>query len=212
MNSARLARLTVGSVILVMLATGVGCVSLQKAYPVKQEYVLDCSRSGPRRQALPESSLKVRRFRVAPTFESKGFVYQKTDLSYHSDFYNRFFSPPASLVTEEVRQWISDSGLFESVVDPGMGIIPTHSLEGVINALYGDFREPDAPKAVLEMQFFLVREATAARDITFNRKYRQTVALDDPSPTTLVSGWNKALQSILTGVETDLEVDLKKLR
>ncbi len=86
----------------------------------------------------------------------------------------------------------------------------THILEGNVIALYGDYSQKNSPKAVLEIQFFLIDNTSTSSEMIFQNNYRREVALNSSLPEALVKGWNEALQQILTDLEEDLrEVDLK---
>ena len=120
-----------------------GCLKLGKGYPEKRYYVLRApSRPGEARppDGGSEEILKVGRFRISPLYEGKEFVYQKEDLRYESDFYNVFFIPPASLITEEVRRWLGGSARFQHVMDPA-----SHA-EGALEPLRRLPRCEEAPR------------------------------------------------------------------
>jgi Protein of unknown function (DUF330). len=149
--------------------------------------------------------LGISRFKISPSFDGREFIYRTGDLGYESDFYNQFFRAPESLITEEVRKWLSQSGLFKYVVDSTSNVEPNYILEGNVNDLYGDFRTSNTPKAVLEIQFFLIDETSTNPEIIFQNNYRREVVLSVSSPEALVNGWNEALQQILTALEEDLK-------
>ncbi len=189
----------------------VGCLNLERSYPEKRYFILDVSRDENISSPDTGTVLKVRRFRISPQYEGKGFVYRLADLSYESDFYNEFFIPPASLLTEEIRQWMAGTGLFQHVVDPSSYLDPTYVLEGAVTALYGDYGVSTAPKAILEMQFFLLHETSISPEIIFQSQYRKEEPLKGNTPDALVKSWNKALNQILTEFETDLEEYMSKI-
>jgi len=190
----------------------VGCVNLERSYPEKRYFVLDASRDED--VTLPEtgSVLTVRRFRVSPKYEGKGLVYCLKELSYESDFYNEFFISPASMFTEEIRKRLAGSGLFKQVLDPSSLLDSTYVLEGAVTALYGDYRVSTAPKAILEMQFFLLQETDASPKIIFQSQYHKEEPLIGNTPDALVKSWNSALSQILTEFETDLKENLPKTK
>lgn len=181
-----------------------GCVSIERSYPEKHRFTLDVSGLGNDSRTNREIVLRVARFRVSPRYEGKSFVYRKGGLNYESDYYNEFLVSPASLVTEEVRQDLARSGLFQHVVDPGSQLDFTHSLEGTVSELYGDYRDAGAPKAALEMEFLLVGAASTHPDIVFQKKYRREVTIIKRSPEALVTGWNEALRQIMVDLRGDL--------
>jgi hypothetical protein len=78
-------------------------------------------------------------------------------------------------------------------------------LEGSVNALYGDFRNPKQPAAVLEIEFFLYNENTANPGIVTQKRYTKSVALNERSPEALVKGWDQALSEIVAALAADLK-------
>ncbi len=181
-----------------------GCSGLSKSYPERNDYHLSVSNKDQNLSPVSGTVLEIRRFQISASFAGSGFVYRKGYPSYESDFYNQFFRPPGLLITEEVRKWLSESGLFKYVVDSTSEVEFNYILEGNVNKLYGDFREHDTPKAVLGIQFFLIDEAPASPKIIFQNNYQREVAISSKSPGELVKGWNEALQQILTALDEDL--------
>ena len=188
-----------------------GCFNFNKNFPEKRFFVLSASRSERISLSPADAILRIRRFRVSPRFEGKGLVYRKGNSNYESDFYNEFFISPASMIAEEVDKWLKGSGLFQYVTSSSSPVEPTVELQGVISALYGDYRDTRAPKAVLEIQFFLVRNVSSRPVIVFQKTYHEESLLKGNSPETLVTGWNLALEHILTQFETNLkDLDLNE--
>jgi len=185
-----------------------GCMS--RKYVERRSYALEISRDQVASSSETEAVLRVRNFRVSPRYEGKRLVYRSEDGSYESDFYNEFLTSPDTMITEEVRQWLAGSGLFQQVVDFSGQIEPTHILEGTVTDLYGDFSEGSQPRAALQMEFFLIQEVSGRSRVVFQKRYRKEAALKTDSPEAVVQGWNQALTYILADFERDLrEIDLK---
>ncbi|RKY09162.1 MAG: hypothetical protein DRP66_02895 [Planctomycetota bacterium] len=179
-----------------------GCT--QNSRIVQDQYRLDVARVSNDRQTRGQGVLKVRRFVISSPFETHEFVYRKAESRYVSDFYNRFLSPPAGLITEEVRQWLSESGVFANVVGAFSGVDYDYMLEGDILAVYGDHRGETESNAVMEIEFMLIDEHLKKDIIIFNRKYRSVQPTDDKSASSLAEGLNACLVEILTNLEADL--------
>lgn len=190
--------------IFVLTASLGGCTTLGRSYPKKNSYILDVTRSGASSNSTQGTLLKVKRFRVASHYEGKEFVYSKGGLSFKSDFYNRFFTAPATMIAEEVREWIADAGFFETVLPRDSRLTATHVLEGNIDALYGDYSGKRSSQAVMEITFNLIRKSKSSRQSVFQKSYRKEFRLEQGSPTVLVEGWNGALEKILIAFEKDL--------
>ena len=177
-----------------------GCIS----YPQKHTFMLNADRETTARPVLTEKPLIVSRFRSAPQYESKGFVYRKGELDYESDYYNEFLALPGSMISEEVRKWLAKSGLFRFVSD-SQDIEESHyNLDGSVTALYGDYSQGMPPHAVLEIRFSLSQKSKDRSAIVFQRDYREQIPVKGNSPEQLVRGWNEALRKILTALEEDL--------
>ncbi len=191
----------------------IGCVNLEKSYPEKRYFILDASRDEDISSPDTGKALTVRRFRVSPKYEGKGLVYRLEELSYESDFYNEFFISPASMFTEEIRKRLAGAGLFKHVIDPSSLLDSTYILEGAVTALYGDYHVNTAPKAVLEIQFFLLQETATSPKIIFQSQYHKEEPLKGNTPDALVMSWNTAFNLILTEFESDLKNNvLKEIR
>ncbi len=186
------------------------CVNLEKSYPGKRYFMLDASLNNDIASHNTEKALTVRRIRVISKYEGKGLVYRIDELSYESDFYNEFFISPVSMFTEEIRKRLSESGLFKHVVAPSSIVDSTYILEGAVTALYGDYRVKTAPKAVMEIQFFLLQETDSNPKIIYQSQYRKEEPFKTNMPDALVKSWNAAFNQILTEFETDLKEYISK--
>jgi cholesterol transport system auxiliary component len=193
----------IGNMVLNLLLTG--CVNLHRSYPEKQFFVLNAVRNEKPYASISDAVLKIRRFHVASQFEGKGFVYRRSDLTYESDFYNEFLISPGVMIAEEVNKWLTESGIFQRVISSSSLIEPTFYLEGVVSALYGDYRSNHSPEAVLEVQFFLVRNISARPVAVFAKTYRQKTVLKEKSPASLAEGWSRSLEHILSQFEVDVK-------
>jgi cholesterol transport system auxiliary component len=186
------------------LALITGC-SFKKGFPARQTFLVEARRAAD--APVPTSAnaiLRVRPATVVAPFDDKAFVYRDGASAYETDFYHGFLVPPRLLFPEAIRQWLADTGLFRAVVDSSSRIVPTHSLETTLTLLYGDFRSRTAPKAVLAIQFHLLRDTPAGPQIQFHRAYQESVPLEGSGAESLVRAWSSALERILRSFEADV--------
>ena len=188
-----------------------GCVSIEKSYPDKRYFVLEIASNPSSQNPAGSGVLQVASARVSPRYADRNFVYRRSDSRFESDFYNQFLISPAALVTEELRGKLSRTGLFKFVVGSANVLAPTHTMETIVNTLYGDFRDLKAPKAVIEMEFFLTQEASPSA-IVFHKLYQRIVAVHDRNPEALVQGWNQALEAISSSLVNDLKAANLQIR
>ncbi|MHC4207131.1 MAG: hypothetical protein ACYSTT_20955, partial [Planctomycetota bacterium] len=152
----------------------------------------------------------VRRFTIASAFNSKSLIYRVGEFEYESDFYNEFLVSPTAMITEKVRNWLTESGVALRVLDPGSNIDPTHIIEGNVIALYADFRSKSAPKAIMEIRIFLLETKNETESgIVFGKTYTSSVGLESQSPDDLISAFDRCLVEILTNLEKDLAQNLQ---
>ncbi len=189
--------------VLVCLIVFSGCGGRQ-AYD-KRYYVLNAVR---RAESIPvetDSVLEVRRFTIDSAFGGKGLVYRTGEFEYESDFYNEFLVSPAAMITDKVRNWLSGSGIFKTVVDSGSQVDPTHVIEGNITALSGDFRDTSSAKANIEMRIFLLRvKAGGESNPVLGKTYQAAIGIESKGAEGLVEAFDKCLEDILSALERDL--------
>lgn len=180
-----------------------GCGSRQ-AYD-KTSYVLNAARRGEPIRTEADSVLEVSHFTIDSAFGGKGLVYRMGEFEYESDFYSEFLVSPAAMITEKTRNWLSESGLFQTVLDVGSQIDPTHVIEGNITEMYGDFRDKLSPEATIEMRIFLLRTEAGGESVpVFAKKYQSSVGIESEGSEGLVKALDKCLEDILSSLEKDL--------
>jgi cholesterol transport system auxiliary component len=182
-----------------------GCTGLKSEAVEKQYFTLSAVRL--EKASPPENgaALRMHKLRVSPQYRGKALVYRTGEFSFKSDFYNEFFVPPESQITRNVREWLKRSGVFRHVVDPKSRVESEYTLEGLVLPLYGDYRDTRNPKAVMGIEFFLMKEASSLSEITFQKKYYKEIPIKKISPEELVRGWNRVLEQILKELEGDLK-------
>ena len=195
--------------------TVAGCVSVKQNYPEKRYFALRAAKPQKPRQADSQKDkpiVRIRPFRISPGYEGRGLVYRTGDLEFMSDFYNEFLISPSLMFTDFFRERLSGSGIFQAVIDSPSQVLPDYVLEGAVNSLYGDFRNEESPKAVMEIQLFLINASKSKSAIELQRSYKQEIALTDNSPDSLVQGWNRGLTTIIEEFEASLKTRLAEIQ
>ncbi|HME71361.1 MAG TPA: hypothetical protein VKM54_16030 [Myxococcota bacterium] len=181
-----------------------GCGVLRREYPERQQFVLEVT---PPQSSDPPAGgavLGVSRFRASPLLAGTSFVYRMGDQTFESDFYNVFWTPPAAMVANETGKWLRSSGIFSDVVDPGNLTPRTYALDGAIAELYGDYRNPGAPAAVMGLRFALVDVQGKEPKVLFHKDYSVSHPIPTGTPSALAAGWNEELSEILAALQTDI--------
>jgi cholesterol transport system auxiliary component len=208
LGAARSCRAGLAAILaLVMLSLAAACTApLNRPAPERRFYNITAVRPEVAPPAADKSVLKVRPLQISPAYQGKEMVYRLGETEFESDYYNAFFVQPANNLSQQAEQWLGRAGIFGHVVDSTSQVADTHLLEGMVNALYGDFRDKTNPKAVLEAQFFLLKHKNDTYSVATSRSYRREVPFPagsrDASP--LAAAYNKALAEILGELEKDL--------
>ena len=170
----------------------------------EQHFILETARPGDAARPVSDGSLQVHRFSVDAAFAGENLVYRLGESKYETDYYRRFLISPGTMITEKTRAWLTDSGLFPTVLPVGSRVVPAYTLEGNVTALYGDFAGESAPAAVMEIRFFLVKNAAGAESVLFSRTYRAASAVPSQATNDFIDAMDRSLAEILTRLEADL--------
>ena len=172
----------------------------------RRNFVLEVSRDRPQQEISKDVILDVQSFNVDTAFSNRSLVYRKNQSEYETDFYNQFLIRPDDMITEKTRSWLSESGLFELVLEPGSHIDASHVLEGNIITLYGDFRDKSSPKATMKIRFFLIK--LSGKSVVFAKTYETTSEFNKRTAESLVEAFDNCLTNILSDLEEDLREHL----
>jgi cholesterol transport system auxiliary component len=192
--------------LLLLALLGSGCLG-RHTY-TKRQYVLEAARPAQPPDRTRDIVLAVRTFTIDPAYSSRGLVYRKGESQYESDFYHEFLTAPQDLITSQTRNWLAQSGLFKTVLEPGSFLEATHVLEGNVLALYGDLGGQNLPQAVMQIRFFLVANQGSRFQIVFTRDYRSSHQAQEKTADALVAAWDRCLAQILSQLEKDLSTAL----
>jgi uncharacterized lipoprotein YmbA len=203
-NTSTLFRNGVIAVIAGLFTLPIGCAGLEKPYPNKTLQTISVGK--PSETVAPPGSkvLRVSVARVARPFDGLTFVYKTGDSTYATDYYNGFITSPDLIITGELNNWLSQSGLYSSVVDGDSGADSQLSLETNVNALYGDF-SGSSPAAVIGAKIFLIDYSSGKYSVVFQKDYLETEPIASRAPTELVKGWERAYRRMLTQLVSDLK-------
>jgi len=204
-------RLALLSLIVAVLLAGCIGQALDRPAPERRFYTIAAARpqSAPPSQA--RTVLKVRPLRISPAYQDREMVYRMDDTRYVSDYYNAFFTLPATTLTQLTQDWLGRSGIFGNVVNATSMVVDTHLLEGMVNTLHADFRDQASPKAVLAIQFFLLQNKNGDYSVTFSKNYQREIPFTPGADAAgaLTEAYGKALAEILGELETDLRAVVK---
>jgi cholesterol transport system auxiliary component len=195
------------SLMLLMMLVASMCGCAQRTGE-KNYYVLGTARVDRAVRTGSDAILEVRRFSIDPSFADPSLVYRLDEFRYEFDYYNEYLVPPALMLTQQARTWLARSGVAAHLLMAGSRIQPTHTLETNVTAMYGDFRDPSAPRAVLEVRCFLLDDREPTETIAMARVYGASHPIEEKTADAVVAALDAALERILTQLEEDLAAAL----
>ena len=197
---------TAAVIVLLIILLSAGCA--RRRAVMKDTFLLEAQRGSISAGPVSERILAVLPFSIAPAFEGKGIVSRTGENQYESDYYNEYFVSPAPMITERTRNWLSQSGLFAQVVSPVSSVEPTVVLEGHVQRILLDIRDPAAARAELEITFFLLEQHKRDRTIRFKKTYSVFQAIESGSVRDYMAAQSRCLGDILEKLENDLTLRL----
>jgi len=150
--------------------------------------------------------LGIRSLQIAAPFDGRSLVYRTGEFSYVRDPYAEFLESPEEELRAPVREWFRDKGDFNAVEEAGSASKPDTLVEISVSQLFGDFRQPEHPAAILTIRFVFFDTVNGIPGkVIFEQEYSQNVPLNAPTAAALMEGWNHAFAEILTEVSSDFD-------
>jgi ABC-type uncharacterized transport system auxiliary subunit len=184
-----------------MLVAALGGCTLGRPAPVKSTFLI--APPAPSAVAQPKpGSLRVGAVNVAAPFRGKQFVYRESELKYVNDFYTEFLVPPAAMIAEQTARALDRARVFERVTQPGAPSDTDYTLDGFVEALYGDTRNATKPSAEIAITYYLTRSDAVSP--FWSKEYRRSVPLSGSTPDQFATALSSAFGEILTELARDL--------
>jgi ABC-type uncharacterized transport system auxiliary subunit len=184
-----------------MLAVALGGCSLSRPAPIKSTFLI--APPAPAAVAQPKAgSLRVGTINIAAPFRGKAFVYRESELKYVNDFYTEFLVPPSAMIAEATARALDRARVFERVTQPGAPSDADYTLDGFVEALYGDTRNATKPSAEIAITYYLTRSDSVSP--FWSKEYRRSVPLSGGTPDQFAAALSSAFGEILGELARDL--------
>ena len=151
-------------------------------------------------------ALLVRDLTAGPGLESNGLQWLQPDGSVHVDFYEQWAVPPAEAVTDDVRHWLADAGLFSAVLASGSRMNADFVLEGELDALLGDLGNN---RARVALALVLLDQRPSTTKVLLQKTERVEVPLTGNDPPAIVQAVKAALAEVLRETEADIAAAMR---
>lgn len=187
------------------------CTPVDKKIYQKRSYLLSIEPPSAQESCLSTQRPEIRHCKVAPPFDGRHFIYQRSEVEYESDPYHLFLVPPAEQITHLMRQWYRrDYVSTQASSDtPGDHL---YILESFVDRLVADFSVFDQPVARVCMHVQLSKYPPSGKTkvILVQKTYNAEQTLPArPAAQDIVIGLGECLQKILREFDTDCQTLLQ---
>ena len=188
---------------MLMLALA-GCGAARTKAPDVRYYTLEYESpavSGEARQAV----VAVNRFGVAPEFNSGKLVYRDLSFGRQEYAYHQWRATPQVLVADYLRRDLQQSGLFLAVSRPGSSLTATHQIEGMIEEwMEVDGEDRWLASAGLTITLLDLRVRSTAKQVLFQRTYRESEPAAKKNPGSVVEAMSRAMRRLSEKIIADV--------
>jgi hypothetical protein len=192
-----------------IISTGLclsGCASRDSLNRQRQSFLLEIPANTERQVTPVPGVLKVRHCRAVAPFDSQYFLYRTEAGQYQQDYYRQFLTPPNEQITEYLRSWIEESGLFKAVLPASSAASPDYILEPHLLTLYSDFSDPTQPKTVLKMHVIVLKMEKSGQDrgIVIEKTYENIEPMQNKTSLNIIKNYNLGLEKIFVQLQSDI--------
>lgn len=142
--------------------------------------------------------LRVEPFAIASPYEGKPMVYRFSEARFEADFYNEYLIAPRRMLMQQSIDWLRRAGYDAS----SQHARDAYVLHAKVGRLYGDFREPQQPRAVLDIAYALI--APDGGKVLLEQHHTLEVPIADASAESVARGLGSALGQSLAQLHAAL--------
>jgi len=174
-----------------------GCLPLKQDHrPKTYSYALEYKQDYFIQEKKPVI-LKIRDFNVAPEFDVMNLVYQESKYKYHEYPYHRWRKNPGDLIASCLKRDLIDSQIYQAVIGTESQLLPTHILEGSVDAIY-EKDTADGWYAVLTLTITLekMKLSNDNLNVLFQKTFATKKRVDRKDPIHVVQAMSSAMNEL----------------
>ncbi|MBN1830809.1 MAG: membrane integrity-associated transporter subunit PqiC [Deltaproteobacteria bacterium] len=192
-----------------------GCVNFRE--PIEAEkttfYTLEYDPPAPSHLQSLSAAIRVKRFGVAPTYDTKRIIYREGAFERDAYVYHRWRDNPGELVSFFLSRDMRESGLFEAVLSHHSRVPASHILEGRVD----EFFESDARdgwEAVLSVSIVLtaVEQVEVGKRSLLQKSYQRRAPCRGRTPKALAEAMSHAMSEVSSEITRETYSFLKQNR
>ncbi len=192
-----------------------GCVNFRETTQAEKTtyYTLEYDPAAPSHLQPLSAVIRVKRFGVAPTYDTNRIVYRKEAFERDAYVYHKWRDNPGEIVTFFLSRDMRESGLFEAVLSPNSRVPASHILEGRVD----EFFESDARdgwEAVLSVSIILtaVDPVEVGKKSLFQKSYHRREPCREKTPKALAEAMSHAMSEVSSEITRETYNFIKQNR
>lgn len=191
-----------------------GCVNFGE--PIKAEkttfYTLEYDPPAPSHLQPLSVALRVKRFSVAPTYDTNRIVYREGAFERDAYVYHKWRDNPGGLVSHFLSRDMRESGLFEAVLYHDSRVPASHILEGRVDEFF-EWDAKDGWEAVLSVSIVLtaVEEMEVGERTLLQRSYHKREPCRGKTPKALAEAMSHAMTEVSAEITRGIYSFLKQI-
>jgi cholesterol transport system auxiliary component len=184
--------------------------------PIKAEkttfYTLEYEAPAPSHLQPLSAALRVKRFSVAPTYDTNRIIYRERAYGRDAYVYHKWRNNPGQLVSHFLSRDMRETGLFEAVLYHDSRVPASHILEGWVDEFF-EWDDEDRREAVLSVSIVLT--AFDDMDVGMRNLFQKTYSKREPcegkTPKALAEAMSHAMQKVSSEITGDIYSFLKQI-
>jgi len=157
--------------------------------------------------------LCVENFQISPEYQTNSIIYREDPLKRNHYAYHKWRANPGNLVTYFITRDLNESLLFSSVVSMKSRLIPTHSVEGIVDDFF-EKDEKDSWFAVMTVRMVLLQnnDYDKASRVLFQKQYTHTEQCLKKNPQSLAEAMSRNMAAISKQITDDIYSHLLEIQ
>jgi len=188
----------------------IGCSGFRQPVHPIEYYTLEYDPPEVKKAVTLPLILRVEKFQVSPEYNTNSIIYRETPMKRNAYAYHKWRANPSDLVTYFIARDLDYSSLFTAVVTLNTRLIPTHTLEGIVDEFFENDRE-NSWYAVLGLRISLLKNNSpeSVSQVLFQKKYLRSEKCTAKNPQALAEAMSRNMAAISGQIISDLADELR---
>ena len=191
-----------------------GCVNFGEPKKAKKTsfYTLEYDPPAPSHLQHLSAALRVKRFSVAPTYDTNRIIYREGAFRRDAYVYHKWRNNPGGLVSHFLSRDMRESGLFEAVLSHESRVPVSHILEGRVDEFF-EWEAKDGREAVLSVSIVLtaVDEVEVGKRVLLQKSYHRRDSCRGKTPKALAEAMSHAMSEVSSEITREIYSFLKQI-